>query len=461
MAIENQLLLRARLQRSSKGYSEGAGRYVWIRTEGYWRGRIVKILRFEANNIKRLKVVQITPTGNLVQITGPNSSGKSSILDSIYWALAGTANIPSQPVRKGQGKGHVTLDLGDITVTRKFTEGGNSSLTVEAKNGSRYPSPQTMLDELLGKLTFDPLAFTRMDARQQLNTLRGMVDLGGVDIDGLDAANKLDYDRRTIVNRQAKAIAIQRDAIQVTAGLPTEAIDISELIAQLQSVSKHNSAGEKLAYARSNTADSIVSCRKLADSKRDMAMTLMEEADNLERQANEYQSELEAMPEPGEPLDSDDLALQIEQARETNKQLDVLNRRNSLSIEWVKLEDESKTITQAITNREQTKTTAIAGAVMPLDGLSFGDGEVIYNGLPLDQASDAERLRISIAIAMQTNPKLRVLRIRDGSLLDENSMAILEEMLAEEDFQCWIEVVDTTGSVGVVLEDGLVVAVNA
>lgn len=421
----------------------------------------MKILRFEANNIKRLKVVQITPTGNLVQITGPNSSGKSSILDSIYWALAGTGSVPSHPVRQGQGKGHVTLDLGDITVTRKFTEGGGSSLIVEAKNGSRYPSPQTMLDELLGKLTFDPLAFTRMDAKQQLNTLRGMVDLGGVDIDALDAANKLDYDRRTLVNRQAKAIAAQRDAIQVTAGLPSEAIDISELIAQLQSASKHNSVVEREIRDRDERKSAVLSYRNIAEDKRSQAMRLLEEADKVELDAQTWEKELEGLPPVAGLLDSDDLALQIEQARETNKQLDTVAQRDSLSMEWARLENESKAITQAITSREQTKTEAISNAQMPLDGLSFGDGEVIYNNLPLDQASDAERLRISIAIAMQTNPKLRVLRIRDGSLLDENSMAILEEMLAEEDFQCWIEVVDTTGSVGVVLEDGLVVAVNA
>jgi DNA repair exonuclease SbcCD ATPase subunit len=410
-----------------------------------------------AENFKKLKVIQIRPTENLIQITGRNGSGKSSCLDAIMAALAGTGSVPSHPVRQGQGKGHVTLDLGDITVTRKFTEGGNSSLTVEAKNGSRYPSPQTMLDELLGKLTFDPLAFTRMDAKSQLNTLRGMVDLGGIDIDALDAANKVDYDRRTLVNRQAKAVAAQRDAIQVIGGLPSEPIDISELIAQLQSVSKHNSAIEKSAYARSNTADSIASCRKLADSKRDMAMTLMEEADTLERQANEYQAELIAMPEPDELLDADDLALQIEQARETNKQLDVLNRRNSLSIEWAQLENDSNSLTQSIADREQSKTDAISNAIMPLDGLSFGDGEVIYNGLPLDQASDAERLRVSVAIAMAGNSQLRVMRIKDGSLLDDDSLQLISDMADDNDWQIWLEKVSTDGNCGVVMENGEVV----
>ena len=58
-----------------------------------------------------------------------------------------------------------------------------------------------MLDALIGELTFDPLAFTRMDGRQQFNALRGFVP--DVDFDAIDAANKVDFDARTVVNRQA------------------------------------------------------------------------------------------------------------------------------------------------------------------------------------------------------------------------------------------------------------------
>jgi len=97
---------------------------------------------------------------------------------------------------------------------------------------------------------------------------------------------------------------------------------------------------------------------------------------------------------------------------------------------------------------------------MPVDGLGFGDGIVTLNDLPFEQASDAERLRVSIAIAMATNPKLRVIRIRDGSLLDEDSMKMIAEMAKDGDFQYWIERVDSTGTVGIVLEDGEVKADN-
>jgi hypothetical protein len=108
--------------------------------------------------------------------------------------------------------------------------------------------------------------------------------------------------------------------------------------------------------------------------------------------------------------------------------------------------------------REQAKRDAIAAAEMPVGGLGFGSGEVLLNGLPFEQASDAEQLRASTAIAMAANPKLRVIRIRDGSLLDEGGLSLLADWAKERDYQVWIERVDTSGKHGIVLEDGHVKA---
>ena len=38
----------------------------------------MKIVRLTAENIKRLVAVEITPDGNVVQITGKNGAGKTS-----------------------------------------------------------------------------------------------------------------------------------------------------------------------------------------------------------------------------------------------------------------------------------------------------------------------------------------------------------------------------------------------
>ena len=98
----------------------------------------------------------------------------------------------------------------------------------------------------------------------------------------------------------------------------------------------------------------------------------------------------------------------------------------------------------------------IKEAKLPIDGLTIESSQLMFDGVPFEQASDAEQLRISAAIAMAGDHKLRVIRIRDGSLLDKGSLALLEEMAKKNDYQIWIEQVDESGKVGVVIEDGMV-----
>src|SRR5260370_406895 len=74
---------------------------------GEVRGGRMRIIKLSAENIKKLKAVEISPGGAVVEITGPNGSGKSSVLDAIFYALAGTADIPSAVVRKGSDRAHV------------------------------------------------------------------------------------------------------------------------------------------------------------------------------------------------------------------------------------------------------------------------------------------------------------------------------------------------------------------
>lgn len=105
-------------------------------------------------------------------------------------------------------------------------------------------------------------------------------------------------------------------------------------------------------------------------------------------------------------------------------------------------------------------TDAIARAKLPVVGIGFGDGVVTYNGIPFDQSSSAEQLRVSMSIAMAANPKLRVIRIIDGSLLDDDSLSAIAEMAQEGDYQVWIERVDTSGKIGIVIEDGMIKSEN-
>ena len=119
----------------------------------------MRIIKLKAENIKRLKAVEITPTGDIVQVTGRNGQGKSSLLDAIWWALGGTKAIQDQPIRKGQRKAKVEIDLGKYIVTREFSQHASKLHVAKRMTDSTgtVGRPQEVLDGLLSKVAFDPL----------------------------------------------------------------------------------------------------------------------------------------------------------------------------------------------------------------------------------------------------------------------------------------------------------------
>ena len=55
---------------------------------------------------------------------------------------------------------------------------------------------------------------------------------------------------------------------------------------------------------------------------------------------------------------------------------------------------------------------------------------------------------------MALNPELRVLRIEEGSVLDSDNLAELEDIAEENDYHIWLERVSENGDVSVIIEDG-------
>lgn len=424
----------------------------------------MKIVSLVAENIKKLKAVEIKPTGEIVTIAGKNGAGKTSVLDSIWWALAGTAHIQAQPIRKGQNKARIKLDLGELIVERKFTDTG-STLTVENAEGARFPSPQKMLDALLGALSFDPLAFSRMEPKKQFDELRRISSLE-IDVEQLDGLNAADYGKRTDVNREAKAKKAQADGITVPTDLPAEPIDESALIDEIQKAGEHNASIEAIKAEVQRKIDLALKFEADAVDLETEAARLREEANSAEqlaiqkrKMADDWNREAITTKAPA-PINVTLIRDKLNDARGLNAQIAKRTQRATILQDVAELEKKSKDLTEQIAARTKTKQDAIAAAKMPIDGMGFGEGCVTYNGIPFDQSSSAEQLRVSLAIAMAANPKLKVIRITDGSLLDDDSMSAIEAIAKGEQYQVWIERVDSSGKVGIVIDDGMVVAVD-
>ena len=115
-------------------------------------------------------------------------------------------------------------------------------------------------------------------------------------------------------------------------------------------------------------------------------------------------------------------------------------------------------MTKQIADLDAKKKDALASAEFPVDGLGFNEHGVTFQDVPFEQASSAEQIRVSIAMAISGNPKLRVMRIMDGSLLDDENLGMIAASAAEHDMQVWVERVGTGAEIGVIIEDGAVQA---
>jgi ABC-type cobalamin/Fe3+-siderophores transport system ATPase subunit len=408
-----------------------------------------RIVQLTAENIKKLKAVDITPPPDehVIQVTGNNGSGKSSLLDCIYWALGGTKDIQEQPIRHGEESAQIELDLGGIIVKRKFNAKG-TSLIVENAEGARFPSPQTMLDKLLGNLSFDPLEFARMSPKEQYDQLKAIAGLD--EIEELEALNVQDFTARTQVNRELGQVQAQVSAIKFE-GEETgklKLIDMGKLATKFQKASEANIAVERESTRRQGRE------LDLEGTKREIK-EISEKLLLLQQKQARIEAEVGAWPPLAEKTDTSNLKDEVKKAEANNRDVEACRRREKLLEQAAQLKAKSESLTAGMDARNQTKAKAIQNADMPVAGLEPENGVVKFKGIPFSQCSTAEQIRISTALAMAVNPKMRVIRIKEGSLLDNKSMQIIGKLAKENDYQVWIERISAAdGKMVVVIENG-------
>lgn len=413
----------------------------------------MKVLRLEAENVKRLKAVEIIPTGPAVIVGGHNGQGKSSVLDSIAYAIGGKDLVCEEPVHRGEARAHVTCDLGEFVVTRTFTAAGGSTLKVTNADGTPVASPQTMLDRLFGSLSFDPLAFSRMKPREQSETLRRLV---GLDFSALDSERARLFEERTLVNREVKGLAAKYEAMPIVEGPIGAEVDIKDLAADLRRVRDYKSEQEAAEFKARNASERV---RR--------AKIELEAAEQEEKRAREFVIAMRppeglapyALNDDGEydtaVIEQRMVEIQKENAK-ARAHADRLKAKTHLDDRTA----EAELLTKKLEAIDRTKAETLKAAKFPIAGLSISDTGVTFNGLPFSQASSAEQLKVSVAIGLAMNPKLRVMLIRDGSLLDEDSLAVVSEVAAANDAQLWIERVSQGAECSVIIEDGGVVPVE-
>lgn len=421
----------------------------------------MRIIKFEAENVKKLKSIEITPEGTIVFLSGENGQGKTSVMDAIWLALGGANAVKEtkteRPIRDGAKKARSFIDLGDFKVTRTWTSNDQSYLKIKGADGKNITSPQELLDSLLGKLSFDPFAFSMMSDKEQYETLQELVELP---FDPAELAKKKKdiFDQRTLINREMKQLDGELAGLKKPSDtLPEKELDLDEILADLE-IARNTLRDNET--KRTELKQLRVDCQQASEKVKKLKAALEEAQKDYEQIVDrgvKLGAEVDKLVDP----EVDKLTDSLRQINDTNKAIrDAIKYReveNKLSIKKASSDE----LTAQIKSIDHQKEQAIREAKMPIEGLGFGEEGIVYFDVPFGQCSDAEKIRVSTAIAMAKNPHIRIIRITKGSLLDKKSLKIIEEMAEKEDFQVWIEVVDDSKNIGIYIEDGQIVTKGA
>lgn len=409
----------------------------------------IKINKLEIENVKRIKAVKIEPTKNgLTIVGGNNNQGKTSVLDSIAWALGGDRYKPSEATRNGSvvpPNLHIVMSNG-LVVERK---GKNSSLKVTDPNGNK--GGQQLLNDFVEQLALDLPKFMESSGKEKAQTLLKIIGVGD-QLTALEQQEKELYNERLYVGRTADQKAKFAKEQPYYPDAPKDLVSPSNLIKQQQEILARNGENQK---------------------KRDQAVDLHVERNRLAEKVNSLEEELKRYKEQLTQVDYDMTIayktveeLQDESTAELEESIaniEEINRKVRANLDKDKAEEDARTyqdqyteLTKKIESVRDEKTNLLNTADLPLPELSVKDGELVYKGQQWDNMSGSDRLKVSTAIVRKLNPKCGFVLLDKLEQMDLDTLHEFGHWLEQEGLQAIATRVSTGDECSIIIEDGYV-----
>ncbi len=422
----------------------------------------MKIVKLVSRNIKNLKAIEITPAGDAVILSGKNGVGKSAIIDSIFSALTGKRL--EDPIRHGEERADVVVDMGDFTVKKTWTEKGEAIQvysTNEQGKKIKYSSPQTFLDEKIGELSFDPMAFKDMKSVDRIEILKKIV---GLDFTALGEDVVAVYQERSTLNSRIKeSLAHLKNTEAPDPKTPDEEILYKGELEKIQDLRQKRATFVKINEQKADVKNKIEGGHGLIKECGVQIEELKKRMEiELSRIKKLEKSDWYTQAQIPEVTEAQIIAAEsaLEDIEHKNADIRAAKRYRQSIKNADKLKKESDKLSEKLRRLDQDKSTQVANAKFPIDGLSLTDEAVMYKGDRFDRLSTGQQIRVSTAIGMALNPELKVIFIREGSLLDTENLKDIIAQAKDKNYQVWLERCDETGQVGFFIEAGEVKAVN-
>lgn len=409
----------------------------------------VKITALEAENVKRIKAVALTPSPTgLTIVGGNNNQGKTSVLDALAWALGGEKFRPTAAVRDGAlAPPHLKVILSNGVVVER--RGKNSSLTVTDPTGQR--SGQQLLNAFVEPLALDLPRFMQASDKDKADTLLNIIGVGDA-LTGLDREIKALYDRRTVIGQIGAQKRHAAEELTEYPDAPSEPVSAIELIQQQQEILLHNADNQR---KRMKLAQLEEQEKRLGRRVQELS----QELEMVEHQLTAVQQDVQDATKTVAQL-QDESTAELEQSI---RNVEEINRQVSANLAKSKAQDEAERYAQeytALTEQIKAKRTArmdlLNGADLPLTGLGVEDGSLTYNGKHWQDMSGSDQLRVATAIVRRLNPDCGFVLLDKLEQMDLATLAEFGSWLQAEGLQAIATRVSTGGECQIIIEDGRV-----
>jgi hypothetical protein len=409
----------------------------------------VKINKLEIENVKRVKAVMIEPTANgLTILGGNNNQGKTSVLDSIAWALGGNKYKPSKPTREGSmNPPSLRVELSNgLIVERK---GKNSDLKVTDPAGGR--AGQQLLDSFVEEFALNLPKFMESTPKEKAATLLRIIGVGDK-LYALDNQESQLYNERLTIGRvadQKKKFAAEQPQYPEA---PNDLVSIADLITQQQTILARNGENAQKRLNQEKIKNELhQSEARLAQLKEALAA---EEAahdklfgdyvianKSIEDLVDESTAEIEQSIANIEEINRK-VRANLDKAKAEEDAAEFAAKYEALSVEIQKVRDE--------------RSQLLESADLPLPGLSVEDGELVFEGQKWDNMSGSQQLRISTAIVRKLKPDCGFVLLDKLEQMDLPTLTEFGQWLESVGLQAIATRVSSGEECQIIIEDGYV-----
>lgn len=393
----------------------------------------VKISEFQLENVKRIKAVQCEPTQNgITVIGGKNNQGKTSVLDSIAWALGGDRFRPSQAQREGSViPPYIKIKLSNGIIVER--QGKNSSLKVIDPSGNK--GGQQLLNEFIESFALNLPKFMEANAKEKADILLRIIGVGDKLFELEKEENEI-YNSRHAIGQIAAQKQKYADEMAHYDGVPDDLLSASDLIQEQQAILLRNAENKK---------------------KRERLSELREQKQRLQQALEECEKELKIAELSAAELEDRSTA----ELEENIQKIDEINVKIRSNLDKERAEEEAhryqeqyNELSVKLESIRSEKKKLLESADLPLPGLSVEGGEITLNGMKWDNMSGSDQLKAATAIIRRLNPKCGFVLVDKLEQMDLDTLCDFGHWLEREGLQVIATRVSTGDECSIVIEDG-------